>query len=260
MSSSPRSSPTRSPLYGLSAWAAGYHPALLGLGEGEAARLNDDRVGRCLGELFVADRASLLTALSLRAIRRYGIEVTELHNDSTSITLYGVEVRALHGHQRKSLCFGGFEAKYAAAFPRKARSLSCSATWRRSRSSSARSAELSGSPPDPFRVSMHRRSSRTHLCREFSTTDSSLATSRTDLPVSMTRCAASVLNSSVNRLLVAPKVTSSQPTLESAYRVSTFSGEPHSTSTGASTSHVSWCGCTSLVTPTGSSPWQRDVP
>ncbi len=80
---------SRRPLYGLSAWAAGYHPALLGLGEGEAARLNDDRVGRCLDELFVADRASLLTTLSLRAIRRYGIEVTELHNDSTSITLYG---------------------------------------------------------------------------------------------------------------------------------------------------------------------------
>jgi len=33
-------------------------------------------------------------------------------------------------------------------------------------------------------------------------------------------------NSSVNRLLVAPTVTSFQPTLESAYRVSTFSGEP----------------------------------
>jgi len=42
----------------------------------------------------------------------------------------------------------------------------------------------------------------------------------------MTRCAASILNSSVNRLLVAPTVTSFQPTLESAYRVSTFSGEP----------------------------------
>ena len=26
-----------------------------------------------------------------------------------------LEVRALGGHQRKSLCFGGFEAKYAAA-------------------------------------------------------------------------------------------------------------------------------------------------
>jgi len=79
----------RRPLYGLSAWAAEQAPALLGLAAGEAAALNDDRVGRALDELFVADRASLLTELSLRVIRRYGLDVSELHNDSTSITLYG---------------------------------------------------------------------------------------------------------------------------------------------------------------------------
>jgi transposase len=79
----------RRPLYGLGAWAGGYESALLGLEDAEAARLNDDRVGRALDELFSADRASLLTALSLRSIRRFGIEVGELHNDSTSITLYG---------------------------------------------------------------------------------------------------------------------------------------------------------------------------
>ena len=79
----------RQPLYGLSAWAGGYGSALLGLSDGEARLLNDDRVGRALDELFSSDRASLLTALSLRAIRRYGIDVSELHNDSTSITLYG---------------------------------------------------------------------------------------------------------------------------------------------------------------------------
>jgi len=79
----------RRPLYGLSAWAGGCDAALLGLGDGEARLLNDDRVGRALDELFSSDRASLLTALSLAAIRRFGIEVTELHNDSTSITLYG---------------------------------------------------------------------------------------------------------------------------------------------------------------------------
>ncbi len=80
---------TRRPLYGLSAWAAGYDPALLGLGDAEVGLLNDDKVGRALDELFSSDRASLLTSLSLAAIQRFGIEVTELHNDSTSITLYG---------------------------------------------------------------------------------------------------------------------------------------------------------------------------
>ncbi|MDA8039183.1 MAG: DUF4277 domain-containing protein [Actinomycetota bacterium] len=79
----------RQPLYWLCAWAAGYDAALLGLDDGETGLLDDDRVGRALDELFLADRASLVTALSLCAIRRFGIDVSELHNDSTSITLYG---------------------------------------------------------------------------------------------------------------------------------------------------------------------------
>ena len=80
---------SRQPLYGIATWAQGYAPELLGLEPGEAARLNDDKVGRALDELFLADRASLLTALSLRVIRRFSVDVSELHNDSTSITLYG---------------------------------------------------------------------------------------------------------------------------------------------------------------------------
>lgn len=79
----------RSPLYGLDAWVAGYEPALVGLEREEAEALNDDKLGRALDRLFVSDRASLVTSLSLRAIRHYGIEVKELHNDSTSLTLYG---------------------------------------------------------------------------------------------------------------------------------------------------------------------------
>lgn len=79
----------RAPLYGLRAWAAGFDPALLGLVDGEAELCNDDRVGRALDGLFVADRASLTTALSLAAIDAYRISLDELHNDSTSICLYG---------------------------------------------------------------------------------------------------------------------------------------------------------------------------
>jgi len=89
----------RSPLYGLGAWAAGFDPAQLGLFAGEAEHLNDDRVGRALDELFLADRASLTTALSLAAIRTYGIDCSELHNDSTSICLYG-DYRAATGQTR----------------------------------------------------------------------------------------------------------------------------------------------------------------
>jgi len=79
----------REPLYALAGWAAGYDEALLGLGPGQAAMLNDDRAGRALDELYLADRASMTTALSVAAVTAYGISPAELHNDSTSLTLYG---------------------------------------------------------------------------------------------------------------------------------------------------------------------------
>ena len=80
---------SRRPLYGLSVWARSYEPSLVGLEATDVVRLNDDRVGRALDQLFAADRASLLTALSLAVIGRFGVEVKELHNDSTSIVLFG---------------------------------------------------------------------------------------------------------------------------------------------------------------------------
>jgi len=77
------------PVYALGDWAAGYDPAVLGLGVGDAAALNDDRVGRMLDRLFDADRASLITTTVLRAIREFDLDVTQLHNDSTTVTLTG---------------------------------------------------------------------------------------------------------------------------------------------------------------------------
>ena len=80
----------REPLYGLGEWAARFTPRLLGLSGAELAAVNDDRVGRALEALFDADRASLLTAVVLRAVAEFGVEVTRLHNDSTSISVAGV--------------------------------------------------------------------------------------------------------------------------------------------------------------------------
>ncbi|MDN5751357.1 MAG: IS1634 family transposase, partial [Pseudonocardia sp.] len=80
----------REPLYGLGEWAARFVPGLLGLDTGQAGAVNDDRVGRALERLFDADRASLLTALVLRAVREFDIDTSECHNDSTSISVSGV--------------------------------------------------------------------------------------------------------------------------------------------------------------------------
>ena len=80
----------REPLYGLGEWAARFDPCLLGLTGEDVTALNDDRVGRALEALFDADRASLLTAVVLRAISEFSIDTDQLHNDSTSISVHGV--------------------------------------------------------------------------------------------------------------------------------------------------------------------------
>ncbi len=79
----------REPLYALGEWAGRYDPALLGLSDAEVAAINDDRVGRALDALFDADRASLLTAVMLRAIEEFSVDTSQLHNDSTSISVHG---------------------------------------------------------------------------------------------------------------------------------------------------------------------------
>ena len=84
----------RSPLYALGEWAAPYAPGLLGLTATELSGVNDDRVARALDEVFDADRGSLLTELMLAVIAEFGIDTSELHNDSTSITLHGAHTGA----------------------------------------------------------------------------------------------------------------------------------------------------------------------
>ncbi len=84
----------REPLYGLAEWAERLDPALLGLGAGESELLNDDRVGRALDQLFDADRASLLMELMLGVIAEFQVDTSQLHNDSTSISLHGDYARA----------------------------------------------------------------------------------------------------------------------------------------------------------------------
>lgn len=77
------------PLYALGEWAAPYQPALLGLSAGDAEALNDDRVGRMLDRLFDADRATLVTEVVLGVIRDFDLDISQLHNDSTTVTFSG---------------------------------------------------------------------------------------------------------------------------------------------------------------------------
>jgi transposase len=85
---------SREPLYGLGDWAARHDPRALGFSAGELLGLNDDRVGRALDRLFDADRASLLTDLLLGVICEFGIDCSQLHNDSTTISVHGSYTQA----------------------------------------------------------------------------------------------------------------------------------------------------------------------
>ena len=79
----------REPLYKLSEWIVGFDPSLVGLGKASPSVLNDDRVGRSLDALFDADRASLMTRIGLKAIDEFSIDLDQLHNDSTTVTVSG---------------------------------------------------------------------------------------------------------------------------------------------------------------------------
>src|SRR5262249_41959719 len=80
---------SREPLYGLGEWAARHVPGLLGRPPAQWACLNDDRVGRCLDRLFHADVVTLALAVVVHAVREFGVDLDELHNDSTTITFHG---------------------------------------------------------------------------------------------------------------------------------------------------------------------------
>jgi transposase len=79
----------RQPLYAIPAWVARRVPEHLGLLPEQGGQLNDDRIGRALDHLQRADRASLLTALVMHAVREFGIDLEEMHQDTTTVTVHG---------------------------------------------------------------------------------------------------------------------------------------------------------------------------
>jgi transposase len=102
---------SREPLYGIGEWAARHAPELLGLTPTQLPALNDDRVGRSLDRLFDADIPSLTLAVAAHAVGEFGVDLDELHNDSTTVTLHGDyeaadRERSLRGKLRLAITHG----------------------------------------------------------------------------------------------------------------------------------------------------------
>jgi len=77
------------PLYKLPEWGRNYIPALLGITSEGLDVLNDDRIGRCLDDFFLADRSTITTMIALQVIKQYQVKTDFCHNDSTTVTFQG---------------------------------------------------------------------------------------------------------------------------------------------------------------------------
>jgi transposase len=84
----------REPIYRQQETVQHFTPSGFGLTEEEVSSLRDDTIGRSLDHLFCADRASLLTAVVVEAVRRFRIRMDELHNDSSTIRFTGQYAQA----------------------------------------------------------------------------------------------------------------------------------------------------------------------
>jgi transposase len=79
----------KDPLYELESWISSLDERCLGYENLERARFNDDRFGRALDKLYVADRASLMTELVIGMAKEFALDLGRIHNDSTTVKAYG---------------------------------------------------------------------------------------------------------------------------------------------------------------------------
>lgn len=91
---------SREPLYGVSEWASRFVPEHLGLTSEQVQLLNDDRLGRMLDKLYAVDRRTLATDIVVTMVREFGLDLSRVHTDSTSLTLSGDY--AQHGEPGKA--------------------------------------------------------------------------------------------------------------------------------------------------------------
>ena len=94
------------PLYKICEWLSNYSEGL-DQDQEKANLFNDDRLARALSALFQADRHSIMTEVSGKAIAVHKLLTDEIHNDSTTVTFIGKydnadpeAVKLKHGHNK----------------------------------------------------------------------------------------------------------------------------------------------------------------
>ncbi len=77
------------PLYELTQWVDSHDWRCIGCESIKSGHFNDDRFGRALDKLYLADRASLMTTLVVTMSHAFELDLSRLHNDSTSVKAFG---------------------------------------------------------------------------------------------------------------------------------------------------------------------------
>ena len=77
----------RHALYAIKEWSAWYDASLIFGGS-----IGDDTIARALDRLYESDRATLLTRIVMSSVNRYKIDLSQIHQDTTSIKMSGAYV------------------------------------------------------------------------------------------------------------------------------------------------------------------------
>jgi transposase len=80
---------SRDPMYGVAEWARNYGPECFDIWPEEFDYLNDDRLGRCLEQVFEALETNLIMDVVTHVVTEFQLSLDELHNDSTTISFFG---------------------------------------------------------------------------------------------------------------------------------------------------------------------------
>ena len=77
------------PMYEIANWLAPLDEKCLGLDPSEGSQIHDDRVGHALDHFYKGRHKDVFFHLALRAIKVFGLACSQIHQDTTSVTVYG---------------------------------------------------------------------------------------------------------------------------------------------------------------------------
>jgi transposase len=97
---------TPSPLYAFADWLAPLDETSLGLPPGHGAWVHDDRLGQALERFYRGRHKDVFFHLALRAIKTFGLQCSQIHQDTTTVTFCGqyaswqAPEELTHGHNK----------------------------------------------------------------------------------------------------------------------------------------------------------------